>query len=87
MQNLIEKEELMIKAFSCQTFRERLDDVRHQIEKEISKMILYIDDKTSGSLKLFEYPESRIKGINSFKEKIKRRGYLKTWENATNVED
>lgn len=74
------KYQLLEEAYSDKHFKEELQNKRLIIEKELSKVINYINSSDSIKLKIFENLESRLKSTSSFCEKIKRKNYIETWD-------
>ena len=77
-------EELLIKAFDDRYYFDRVKKIKNEIEDQIIKLMDYIQDELEKeddkNLNIFEFPQSRIKSAKSFKEKIKRKDYINTWE-------
>ena len=80
MDELKEKEDQLIEAFTDPDFEEKLKVARSFIEDALKKFMLFLKDKLSEEQKIYENIESRIKTIASFREKIYRKDYIKNWE-------
>lgn len=66
---------LLQEAFSDEDFRNELQKNRIEIEEELSKFIKAYNDK----IRIFENLESRLKSIDSFNEKLRRKDYISLW--------
>lgn len=80
IKNLEKKEESLIEAFEKLIESDHLHTVKRNIEDQLKKFIVELKKKLKPNQLIFENLESRIKSVNSFREKLQRKGYLKTWE-------
>ncbi len=76
-----EKEKYLLEAFKDLIEEKQLKWVKTEIEEQLKSFIkyLHIQKKLSPNQRIFENPESRIKGYDSFSEKIYRKGYVQSW--------
>lgn len=72
----------LIDAFSDPKFQEDINRYRFDIEKQLVKFIDWLLGKLKPSQKIFRSPESRIKSIAGFTEKIKRKDYIHKWSDS-----
>lgn len=75
----MEKYELLMNSFKDEKFRNSLNLIRIEIEKEIIVFLEFLRAKLTPNQRIFENIESRIKGIDSFNEKVRRKGYIDKW--------
>ena len=85
IRNAEEKETQLMCAFKELTEGENLGSAKAEIEKELNRFISYLHKKLKVNQRVFENLESRIKGEDSFREKMHRREYLKKWEVTDDV--
>lgn len=81
-----ESEKLLVDAFNSLDF-ENLDKIRLSIEKEIRNFIIFLQENNAKEIKIFENPESRIKSVKSFNEKILRKNYVEDWPVTEDLEE
>lgn len=74
-----EKYAHLVAAFCDEAFEKELKEVRDELVKLIEKL-LEGAEKQEPRLKNYFSIESRIKGIDSFKEKLNRKSYIRDWE-------
>lgn len=79
-----EKEKYLLKAFSDLTKEKSINWVKDEIEGQLKLFISYLKQNLRADQRIFESLESRIKGTDSFSEKIYRKGYLQSWEVTDN---
>ncbi len=83
------KEELLIKAFDDRYYTDRIKTIKNKIEDQIIKLMDYIQEvlekEDNKNLNIFEFPQARIKSAKSFKEKIKRKDYINTWDISDDI--
>lgn len=72
--------QLLKDAYSDEDFEKELQSKRLIIESELSEFIKSVNNRKKVKLKIFENLESRVKSVDSFCEKIKRKNYIDTWE-------
>ena len=82
----MEKIENIIRAFEVLEEESIIKEIRYTIENELLKFITYFAN-SNPSNKILNKIESRIKTIDSFKEKAKRKDYINTWEITDNIID
>ena len=73
------REAQLLEAFTDSNFQDKLKDARISIEDRLAEFIIYLKKKLNPEQKIYENIESRIKSPESFKEKLKRKDYIKTW--------
>lgn len=73
------KYESLVNAFSDETFRRVLETEREEIVKIIQQYVSDLEDIEEKYKILFSV-ESRVKTVDSFMEKIRRKNYVQTWE-------
>ncbi len=73
------QEAKLLDAFNQKAFQEELTSVRLKIESELNTFLTYLKKRLLPEQKLFDNIESRIKSLDSFKEKIHRKDYLHIW--------
>ena len=76
----MEKYDLLKQAYSDENFGKLVQEKRLIIETELSKFIKSVNDRNKVGLKIFENLESRVKGVESFCEKINRKNYIHEWD-------
>lgn len=79
-------EKKLLDAFNSDLI-ELLQKPRYEIEKEIVLFLKYIKEIAPKEKRFFENVESRIKGISSFEEKIKRKNYIDSWDIKSAVQE
>lgn len=77
-------EKILLEAFN-EEFIESLQKPRYDIEKELIHFLKHIKDVAPKEKRFFENVESRIKGLSSFEEKIKRKKYIDSWDIKSNI--
>lgn len=75
-----EKEKYLLEAFKDLIGDKQLYWVKTEIEEQLKSFIKYLQKNLSSSQRIFENLESRIKGYDSFAEKIYRKGYVQSWK-------
>ncbi|WP_319470084.1 hypothetical protein [uncultured Trichococcus sp.] len=80
------KQEILIRAFSEQSFYNKIQDRRLEIESNLRIFINDINKNDSVAIKIFENLESRLKGRESFAEKVLRKDYVNLWGISGNEE-
>lgn len=83
--NLEEREKLLLEAYD-EAFCETLEQVRVALEIEIRRLAEQIAAKLDSLLGCHLIVEARVKSRDSFTEKLKRKGYLDSWEVANDKE-
>ena len=78
--NLEEKEKYLLEAFKDIVEDQQLYLAKVRIEEQLKTFIKYSQEELGHNQRIFENPESRIKGIRSFSEKIYRKDYIKIWD-------
>lgn len=73
----MDKFEVLKTTYLEKSFIDNIQDIRLIIEKDL---IEFIKDVKQEKIKIFENLESRVKSVESFCEKIKRKNYINTWE-------
>lgn len=74
-----EKEKLLLQAFGDVDFQKCLKQARNLIEEELNQFVKYLKKRLKEEQRIYENIESRIKGIDSFREKLYRKDYIKNW--------
>lgn len=74
-----EKEKYLLEAFEDLIDDKSLYWAKAEIEEQLKSFIKYLQGKLNSNQRIFENPESRIKGYDSFSEKIYRKGYVQSW--------
>lgn len=76
---LKKKEALLLKAFTDPSFDQDLKKARLSIEELLNSFVSYLKTILSPEQKIYENIESRPKSLDSFREKLYRKDYIKTW--------
>lgn len=74
-----DKEKYLLEAFKDLIEDKQLYWAKTEIEEQLKLFVLYLKKHLSPNQRIFENPESRIKGCDSFHEKIFRKGYVQSW--------
>lgn len=74
-----DKYDHLVAAFCDESFEKELKEVRDELIKLIENL-LEKAEKQEPRLKNYFSIESRIKDIDSFKEKLNRKSYLSKWK-------
>ncbi len=80
------KEQLLLDAFQDENFKKQILVARFEIEQEIEKFIDYLKKNLKPEQRIFDSIETRVKGYDSFKEKIRRKDYVGVWKTDGNIE-
>ncbi len=81
------RENLLVAAFTEANFANELKKIRIEMEDKLKEFITYLKEALSENQKIYENIESRIKGEDSFKEKIYRKDYIEKWDVSQNKQD
>ena len=84
IRSIEEKEKYLLDAFKDLISDKQLNWVKTEIEEQLKSFIKYLQKHLSLNQRIFENPESRIKGYDSFSEKIYRKGYVQSWHVTDN---
>ena len=87
-ENILEKrEKLLLEAFDDKAFIKEVKNIRLELEEELMRFILFLKENLTSEQKIFENIESRIKSIQSFREKIYRKDYIKNWNVSDDIRE
>lgn len=87
-ENILEKrEKLLLEAFDDKAFVKEVKNIRLELEEELMRFILFLKENLTSEQKIFENIESRIKSIQSFREKIYRKDYIKNWNVSDDIRE
>lgn len=81
------KEKILIEAFSDLEFTKEIKSIRLEIEEELVKFVNFLKMNLEPEQKIFENIETRIKGIQSFREKLYRKDYIKDWKVSDDIKE
>ena len=82
-----EKEKYLLRAFTELTEGEQIKWAKNAIEAQLKAFISYLKHELRSDQRIFENLETRIKGKESFQEKIHRKGYLQSWQVTDSVKN
>lgn len=75
----MENASLLIESYEEEDFQTSLGSIRLSIEKEMKDFLKCLKVKLKEEQRIFDNIESRIKSIESFTEKIRRKDYIDKW--------
>lgn len=75
----MEKESALIELYKDIKFHDSLGLVRNNIEKEMNAFLKWLKERLKEEQRIFDNIESRIKSLDSFTEKIRRKNYIDQW--------
>ncbi len=84
---LKERETYLLEAFNDSDFADELKQVRISIEEDLKMFVTHLKKRLSEEHKIYENIESRIKSKDSFKEKLYRKDYIKTWNVTKDIKE
>nr|MDE6604922.1 hypothetical protein [Clostridia bacterium] len=80
-----EKEKQLLEAFKELIDGDNINKAKADIEEQLKSFVVYLQKNLNPNQRIFESLESRIKGQQSFSEKIFRKEYLQSWEVTNNL--
>ena len=81
-----DKEKYLLEAFEKLAESDILVHARLTIEEEFKRFTAHLEKVLKPNQMIFENVESRIKGVDSFREKIYRKDYVRSWTVYDDVE-
>lgn len=81
------REILLMQAFDSKSFQKKLKTIRLKIEDELKGFLKYLSKQLKSEQKIYDNVESRVKGSDSFREKIYRKDYVINWNIQGNTKD
>lgn len=76
---LKQREALLVEAFADMAFQQELEVTQLALARTLREFVAYLRATLRPEQKVYENLESRIKGADSFREKLYRKDYIKNW--------